>query len=307
MPTVAEMIEAIRLRGKTPDEIARALEVSEQAVYCWQSGKVKKPRSETLRGIEQLYASTVGGTPGVQPSMAAAGQEPTDELPSPLTPPPTQWLAAASAELPEIAPLPERHGAPPPRKPDEALRFIHSADLHVDSPLKGIQRIDPRHAPWIQLATRRAFTRLVDMAIDDKVDFVVIAGDLFDGEWKSADTGIFVGRQLARLTTAGIPVFAVAGNHDAASEVKRSVRWPENARLLGDTAESIVLDDLDVVIHGRSFGARHVSSDFVEAYPASRPGLFNLGILHTSLGGDSGHTTYAPCRPVQLAARGYDY
>jgi len=306
MPTVAEMIEAIRAHGKTLDDIARTLDVSEQAVYSWQSGKVKKPRRDTLQRIENLYHSVVGVTTAPPDRPAVASQETFDTAtPAPLPPP--RSFTSFSDDLPEAAPLPERHATPPPRMPGEAFRFIHCADLHVDSALKGIHRIAPRHAPWIQLATRRAFTRLVGMAIDDRVNFVVIAGDLFDDEWKSADTGIFMGRQLARLTSAGIPVVAVAGNHDAASVVTRSVRWPENARMLGDTAESVILDELGVVIHGRSFGDRYVSSDFVEGYPAARPGLFNLGILHTSLGGDSGHAAYAPCSPAQLAARGYDY
>jgi DNA repair exonuclease SbcCD nuclease subunit/transcriptional regulator with XRE-family HTH domain len=307
MPTVAEMIETLRVHGMTQEQIAARLDVTEQAVYSWHSGRVKKPRRATLESLESLYRSIVGGEPPhlsrpATPPAAVPGELAPDMPPADVRQPRTDLDGFSDS-----TPLPERHGSPPPRLPGEAFRFIHCADLHVDSPLKGIQKIDPRHAPWIQLATRRAFTRLVDMAIDDKVDFVVIAGDLFDGEWKSADTGIFVGRQLARLTTAGIRVFAVAGNHDAASEIKRSVRWPEDARLLGDTAESIVLDDLGVVIHGRSFGDRYVSSDFVQAYPASCPGLFNLGILHTSLAGDSGHATYAPCSAAQLAARGYDY
>lgn len=307
MPTVAEMIEAILSHGKTLEEIATAADVTVQAVYSWQSGRVRRPRRDALRRIEDLHRSVVGGAP-VPPPPAEAADPASAEAEGPAFPTAaTRPIRADSVEMPDAAPPPERHATPPPRAAGEAFRFIHCADLHVDSPLKGLRRVDPRHASWIQMATRRAFTRLVDMAIADEVAFVVIAGDLFDGEWKSADTGIYISRQLARLTTAGIHVFAIAGNHDAASVVSRSVRWPEAARRFGDTAESIELPDLGIVIHGRSFGDRYVSSDFVEGYPPARPGLFNLGILHTSLAGDSGHATYAPCTPRELAGRGYDY
>jgi DNA repair exonuclease SbcCD nuclease subunit len=145
------------------------------------------------------------------------------------------------------------------------------------------------------------------MAIADRIDFVVIAGDIYDGDWKSADTGYFVRRQLIRLSAAGIPVFAVAGNHDALSVVSRSFRWPDGAHHFGGVADSREVPGLNVVIHGRSFGDRHESRDFVESYPPTRPGLFNVGLLHTSLGGAAGHAEYAPCSPAQLAARGYDY
>lgn len=309
MPSLAEMIEAICARGKSPEQIAAELDVTEQAVYTWRTGRVKKPRGDKLAAVKRLYDTLAGAAvPAGEESDTPAIPPPDDEsLPS--TPAATALGRSAwDVEFGEdVAPPPERHATAPPRRPGEAFRFIHCADLHLDSPFKGIRKIDPQQAPWIALATRRAFVRLVDMAIDDDVDFVVIAGDLFDGEWKSADTGIFLSRQLTRLTTAGIPVFAVTGNHDALSVVTRSVRWPGQATLFGPAAGSVELPDLGVVIHGRSFGDRHEAADFVDAYPPARAGLFNLGILHTSLTGDLGHATYAPCTPAQLASRGYDY
>jgi len=309
MPSLAEMIELICAMGRTPEQIAAELDVTEQAVYTWRTGRVKKPRGDKLDGVKRLYTSLVGAAPAGGDHPDAPVNTPHDDNAHPSIPAETPlersgWDADAADE---IAPPPERHAAPPPRSPGEAFRFIHCADLHLDSPFKGIRKIDPQQAPWIALATRRAFVRLVDMAIDDDVDFVVIAGDLFDGEWESADTGIFLSRQLTRLTAAGIPVFAVTGNHDALSVVTRSVRWPGQATLFGPAAGSVEVPDIGVVIHGRSFGDRHEAADFVDAYPPARAGLFNLGILHTSLTGDLGHATYAPCTPAQLASRGYDY
>jgi len=305
MPTAAEMIQSILAHGMSNEAIAKAVGKSTQSVHNWATGKAN-PRREALEGIEALYRSVVGTQAGAVFDPVASSSVSTEGggVPAPR-------IASTAASDAEIAvgmvSLPDRRTAPPPRTESEAFRFIHCADLHIDSPLKGLQQIDPRYAEWIRTATREAFKRLVTMAIDDRVNFIVIAGDLYDGDWKSADTGIFVSRQLKKLADAGIRVFAITGNHDALSVVTRSVSWPETAYQFGETAESIEVPDLGVVIHGRSFGDRHESDDFIIGYPPPQAGLFNLGLLHTSLGGAAGHAKYAPCSPAQLAAIGYDY
>ena len=306
MPTVAEMIRTILAHGMTKEQIAEALGKSVQAVTTWANGRVTNPQPAAREGIEALYRSIVGGQGRVVVTPPASAATDDDAAPSEA---PVSVAAATTnpdAAIP-LGPLPDRRTSPPPRTASEAFRFIHCADLHIDSPLKGLQRIDPRYAEWIRAATRGAFERLVDMAIADRIDFVVIAGDLYDGDWKSADTGIFVSRQLKRLTESGIGVFVITGNHDATSVLTRSVRWPEGAHRFDETAESVEIPELGVVIHGRSFGERNESSDFVTGYPPPRPGMFNLGLLHTSLSGADGHQKYAPCSPAQLAAIGYDY
>lgn len=307
MPTVAEMVQTLLARGMTSEAIAEALGKSTQAVASWASGKVANPHRATREGIERLYLAAVGGGSGQAVAPPVGDTATADAPPADRLPPPRPAVVAA-ADAPSVPPsLPDRRTTPPPRTATEAFRFIHCADLHIDSPLKGLARVDPRYADWIRTATREAFKRLVDMAIVDRVDFVVIAGDLYDGDWKSADTGIFVSRQLKRLADAGIRVFVITGNHDALSVVTRTVRWPETARRFAETAESFEIPELEVVVHGRSFGDRHESSDFVAGYPPPRPGVFNLGLLHTSLAGSDGHATYAPCTPAQLTAIGYDY
>ncbi len=305
MPTVTEMIQAILAHGMSNEAIAQALGKSTQAVYSWATGKVVNPHRATREGIEALYRSVVGVGAGEAFLPAAATALPQDDgVQAPAIAFPG---FADSAATIEPASLPDRRTSPPPRTESEVFRFIHCADLHIDSPLTGLHKIDPRYAEWIRTATREAFKRLVTMAIDDRVNFVVIAGDLYDGDWKSADTGIFVSRQLKKLADEGIRVFAITGNHDALSVVTRSVSWPETAYQFAETAESVEIPDLGVVIHGRSFGDRHESSDFITGYPPPQAGMFNLGLLHTSLGGAAGHPTYAPCSPAQLTAIGYDY
>jgi exonuclease SbcD len=304
MPTVAEMIQSILAHGMSNEAIAQAVGKSTQSVHNWATGKAN-PRREALEGIEALYRSVVVAQAAAvfEPAASSVRQE-DDAVQTPRIAP----RSASDSDMSvEVASLPDRRASPPPRTESEAFRFIHCADLHIDSPLKGLQKIDPRYAEWIRTATREAFKRLVDMAIDDRVKFVVIAGDLYDSDWKSADTGIFVSRQLKRLADAGIRVFAITGNHDALSVVTRSVSWPETAYQFTENAESVEVPDIGVLIHGRSFGDRHESEDFISGYPPPQPGLFNIGLLHTSLGGAAGHAKYAPCSPAQLSAIGYDY
>ena len=101
------------------------------------------------------------------------------------------------------------------------FRFVHAADLHLDSPLRGLEADPTAPAELIRGATRRALGRLVDLAIEENVDFMLIAGDLYDGDWPDFGTGLFFSAQMRRLTQAGIPVFTIRGNHDAANRVTR--------------------------------------------------------------------------------------
>src|SRR5271166_6576780 len=99
-----------------------------------------------------------------------------------------------------------------------AISFIHAADIHLDSPLKGLERYENAPVERIRWATRRALTRLIDLAIDKCVDFVLIAGDLYDGDWRDYSTLQHLKRELGRLRDQRIPVILIAGNHDAANK-----------------------------------------------------------------------------------------
>jgi DNA repair protein SbcD/Mre11 len=192
------------------------------------------------------------------------------------------------------------------------MRFIHAADIHLDSPLQGLERYEGAPVDEIRSATRRAFERLVELALRESVDFVIIAGDLYDGDWRDHNTGLFFVYQITKLQEAGIPVFVIAGNHDAANKMTRSLRLPPNptggSPLLGHQApETRELEHLGVAIHGQSFAQQAVTDNLAQRYPTARTGLFNIGILHTSLEGDKQHDTYAPCNLDDLRSKGYQY
>lgn len=186
--------------------------------------------------------------------------------------------------------------------------FIHASDIHLDSPLKGLEVYQDAPVEQIRGAARRAFDNLIDLAIDEEVAFVLLAGDLYDGEWKDYNTGIYFINRMGRLRDAGIPVFMVSGNHDAASQITRALNLPDNVTLFSHRkCESRILDHLGVVIHGHSFSSRSVADDLTQNYPQGDSSLFNIGLLHTSLNGRPGHEPYAPCTLDALRSKGYQY
>jgi DNA repair exonuclease SbcCD nuclease subunit len=174
--------------------------------------------------------------------------------------------------------------------------------------MKGLGVRDPHLAELFDRATRRAFESLVDQAIADSVNFVVIAGDIFDREWKDVVIGHAFVRQIARLARANIRVVMIRGNHDAASVIARELHLPPGIAWLGSsTPETVDWPDLGVAVHGMSFKTPAVPDAIVHRYPAASPARFNIGLLHTSLVDRPSHDPYAPCSVPDLAARGYDY
>ena len=109
--------------------------------------------------------------------------------------------------------------------------FLHAADIHLDSPLLKLEHYDGAPVEDLRSATRRALENLVELAIVERVDFVLIAGDLYDGDWKDYNTGLYFVSQMTRLREAGIPVFIIAGNHDAASKMTKTLRLPDRVFL----------------------------------------------------------------------------
>jgi DNA repair exonuclease SbcCD nuclease subunit len=188
------------------------------------------------------------------------------------------------------------------------MRIIHAADIHLDSPLAGLAAKAGDRANELVGATRRALTAMVDYAIESEVALVLIAGDLYDGDWRDFSTGIFFMAEMARLERAGIWVAAIKGNHDAENHMTRSLRPPENVKIFrADRPETWTLEDLGLAVHGRSYPRRDVTDNIAIAYPDAKPGLINIGLLHTAADGTLGHAPYAPCTVADLAAKEYDY
>ncbi len=188
------------------------------------------------------------------------------------------------------------------------IRFLHASDSHIDSPLKGLNSYEGAPVDTLRSATRRAFQNLVQLAIDENVDFMVIAGDIYDGDWKDYSTGLFFRGEMAKLKQNGISVYIVAGNHDAASVISKRLNLPDNVHVFSTrTTESLEVVGHPVIIHGRGFPNRAVPENFAKEYPVAVPNRFNIGLLHTSLTGRTGHDIYSPCSEADLRQKGYGY
>jgi DNA repair exonuclease SbcCD nuclease subunit len=188
------------------------------------------------------------------------------------------------------------------------FKFIHAADIHLDSPLLGLDRYEGAPVEAIRGATRRAFSNLVQLAIRERVDFVILAGDIYDGDWRDYNTGLFFVKEIRELEKAGIEVAMIRGNHDAESCITSRLTLRDIAHEFPtERPDTIKLEKLRVALHGQGYADKAETRNLAADYPAAKSGYFNIGVLHTALNGREGHANYAPCSVEDLVVRGYDY
>ena len=188
------------------------------------------------------------------------------------------------------------------------MKFVHAADLHIDSPLSGLERYEGAPVEALRLATRGAMKNLVELCLEQAAELLLLAGDLFDDDWRDYSSGLFFASELARLREVGTKVVWIRGNHDALSKVTRQLKLPGDVRELSPRRpETLVFEELGIAVHGQGFAKAAMTEDLTRSYPAPVAGLFNVGLLHTSVDGREGHARYAPCRVETLVNHGYDY
>ncbi|WP_158743021.1 DNA repair exonuclease [Acidisphaera sp. L21] len=185
------------------------------------------------------------------------------------------------------------------------MRIVHAADIHLDSPLAGMARRQPELEALVRTCTRDAFTNLVDAAITNEADVLLIAGDLYDAEQRNYETGLFFAREMQRLSR---PCVVIHGNHDSASQITKSLQPPPNVTILpARRPDTAYFPELGLAVHGQSFGSRAEAEELAGSYPKRVEGAFNVGLLHSSMENPGQHARYAPCRVGTLLARNYDY
>lgn len=191
------------------------------------------------------------------------------------------------------------------------FRFVHTADLHLDSPLASLALRNGELGALVRGATRRALERIVDLAVAEAVDAVLVAGDLYDGAQTSMATALFLMGQMRRLEAAGIRVFVIRGNHDAQSQITRELTFPPNVHVFDGRGKPVLAgrltDGREVHVHGISFAQPQAPASLLPAFRAPLADAVNIGMLHTSLAGAARHDPYAPCSLAELAAHGFDY
>ena len=191
------------------------------------------------------------------------------------------------------------------------VRFIHAADIHLDSPLKGLANRHNLPTAKILAATREALVNLVTLAIDEKVDFVLLAGDIYDGDPEDLKANFHFNQQMGRLNQKNIKVVMITGNHDAKSKISKPLSPPKNLTILSahqpESCEIIKEGEVIAIIHGQGFLNQAETRNLASTYPAPVAGKLNIGILHTSLDGREGHANYAPTTTNELINKGYSY
>lgn len=186
------------------------------------------------------------------------------------------------------------------------MKLLHTADIHLDSPLRSLAMRNSELCDAVAAATRASFSQLVDLAISEDVAALLVAGDLFDGRERSARTGAFLMGELDRLGDAGIKVFYTKGNHDAENPITGTLDLPAHVHVFDARGGREQLAE-NVWIHGVSFADRHAPDSLLPRFKAPVPNAVNIAMLHSSLGGAAGHDVYAPCSVVDLAGMGFDY
>ncbi|WP_052487960.1 metallophosphoesterase family protein [Gordoniibacillus kamchatkensis] len=194
------------------------------------------------------------------------------------------------------------------------FRFMHAADLHVDSPFRGMSALPPSIRDRVRESTFRALDELVRLALRERVDFVVVSGDVYDASDRSLRAQLRLQAALRQLASGGVPVFIAHGNHDPADGRTARLDWPESVRFFAaDRVETVpaLLDGDRVVaeVHGRSFGSAAVRDNLALGFRgASRTeGAYQIAVLHANVDGDEGHDNYAPCSLRDLTEGGFDY
>ncbi len=194
------------------------------------------------------------------------------------------------------------------------FRFLHTGDLHLDSPLEGLSAEAPAEVlPVLRNATTDAWRTIVRLAIEERVDFVLVAGDVFEvasptllGQARFRDG-------LAQLADAGIPSFVVHGNHDPMDgrSWAPSLAFPPEVHRFGtDAPESVPVmrDGREIArVHGRSYPRSAVTENYAAGFRADPEAPFSIGLLHANVGNRPGHDNYAPCSVDDLRASGMDY
>ncbi len=187
------------------------------------------------------------------------------------------------------------------------LRILHTADLHLDSPLRSLAMKDDRLAAQVRGASRQALETMVQYCIDERVSAFLISGDLYDGQERSAKTAAYLAAQMHRLAQADVRVFYIKGNHDAENPIAGEIDLPPNVHVFDGRGEKVQLTDHPVYIHGVSFRDRHAPESLLPKYTAPEQGAVNIAMMHTSLAGAEGHDLYAPVSVGELAGAGFDY
>lgn len=191
------------------------------------------------------------------------------------------------------------------------FQFVHAADLHLDSPFRGLSEIAPAIQSVLREATFQAFEQIIDLCINREVNFLLIAGDVHDASDRSLRALTRMRQGFERLAEHRIPVFICHGNHDPLTGWSAQFSWPDNVCVF-DTKEvatrSVIVRGAEIArIYGVSYGVEKVTANLAQQFHGEADAPWAIGLLHTNVGGDPNHANYAPCQLDDLVRAGMDY
>jgi DNA repair exonuclease SbcCD nuclease subunit len=192
------------------------------------------------------------------------------------------------------------------------LRFIHSSDLHLDTPFKGLSSWNRDLASKLKDATFKSFRKIVDLCLNKQVDFLLISGDIFESDNKSLTAQLKFISELKRLSDKGIPAYIVCGNHDPLNSWLDISRLPENVIRFGSSKvenHTFIKDNKPVAdIYGISFHKKVINENLSRKYKLkNNPSRFSLAVLHGTAGAAGPHENYAPFKVKDVINKGFDY
>lgn len=192
------------------------------------------------------------------------------------------------------------------------FRFLHAADLHLDSPFKGLTNLPPAIRDYIRESTFMALQRMVQLAMDQQVNFVLISGDVYDLADRSLRAQLRFQQAMASLSEAGIHVYLIHGNHDSEEGARARLNWPKHVHVFSsedvETIPYITPEGLTIAtISGISYAKASVTDNLVPRFPTPSQGVYSIALLHTNVDGEMNHDNYAPCTREQLIRAGYQY
>ncbi|RFU64409.1 DNA repair exonuclease [Peribacillus saganii] len=188
--------------------------------------------------------------------------------------------------------------------------FMHAADIHLDSPFKGLKGLPFPIVERLRESTFKAFQNMIDACIEHNVDFLLLAGDLYDGENRSLRTQSRFKKEMERLNQHQIQVYIIHGNHDHMDGTWVTMEFPENVHIFNASVEVKTFQRQDgtlVNLYGCSYPRRHVAERMIDSYAIREGADYHIGLLHGNLEGSSGHSPYAPFSIKNLIEKRMDY
>jgi exonuclease SbcD len=191
-------------------------------------------------------------------------------------------------------------------------RFMHAADLHLDSPFKGMSDLPQQLRERVRESTFQSLNQLIKLAIHEKVDFVVISGDVYDLADRSLRAQIRFQKAMRQLAEQDIQVYIIHGNHDPEDGRAAKLAWPAGVHFFAsDRVETVAVEKQDrgviAQIHGISYKTAAIMENLALQYRSGGQSIYQIGLLHTNVDGDPAHDNYAPCSKDDLLSSGIHY